>query len=262
MIIYFVSKPRSIGSITFSYASGILFILIISVSSVLSQFVNFFFDETHNPGPHKKTRLGSVALIVRIGIWAGGFLIAVAAVGIPLDKISILIGALGVGIGFGLQNLVNNLVSGIIIAFERPIQIGDTIEVGGKTGTVQEIGVRSSQINNGEGANIIVPNGDLLSQQLINWTQYNRNKLVRVMINIPYKSDFRKARDLIIEELKKNEKIMLDPAPSVTVDSFSENSINYEVKFWIADLSDVSYLRNELMMDIIESFTKNEIQIL
>jgi potassium efflux system protein len=82
------------------------------------------------------------------------------------------------------------------------------------------------------------------------------------MINIPYKSDFRKARDLIIEELKKNEKIMLDPAPSVTVDSFSENSINYEVKFWIADLSDVSYLRNELMMDIIESFTKNEIQIL
>ena len=262
MIIYFVSKPRSIGSITFSYASGILFILIISVSSVLSQFVNFFFDETHNPGPHKKTRLGSVALIVRIGIWAGGFLIAVAAVGIPLDKISILIGALGVGIGFGLQNLVNNLVSGIIIAFERPIQIGDTIEVGGKTGTVQEIGVRSSQINNGEGANIIVPNGDLLSQQLINWTQYNRNKLVRVMINIPYKSDFRKARDLIIEELKKNEKIMLDPAPSVTVDSFSENSINYEVKFWIADLSDVSYLRNELMMDIIESFTKNEIPLL
>jgi potassium efflux system protein len=262
IIINFVNKPRSIGSITFSYASGILFILIIWVSSVLSQFVNFFFDETHNPGPHKKTRLGSVALVVRIGIWASGFLIAVAAVGIPLDKISILIGALGVGIGFGLQNLVNNLVSGIIIAFERPIQIGDTIEVGGKTGTVQEIGVRSSQINNGEGANIIVPNGDLLSQQLINWTQYNRNKLVRIMISIPYKSDFRKARDLIIEELKKNEKIMPDPAPSVTVDSFSENSINYEVKFWIADLSDVSFLRNELMMDIIESFTKNEIPIL
>ena len=106
-------------------------------------------------------------MIVRISIWTAGFLIAIAAAGIPLDKISILIGALGVGIGFGLQNLVNNLVSGIIIAFERPIQIGDTIEISGKTGTVQEIGVRSSQISNGEGANIIVPNGDLLSQQLI-----------------------------------------------------------------------------------------------
>jgi potassium-dependent mechanosensitive channel len=261
IIFYFINKPRSIGSITFSYANGILFVLIIWISSVLSQFVNFFFDETHNPGPHKKSRLGSVALIVRIGIWAGGFLIAVAAVGIPLDKISILIGALGVGIGFGLQNLVNNLVSGIIIAFERPIQIGDTIEVGGKTGTVQEIGVRSSQIYNGEGANIIVPNGDLLSQQLINWTLYNRNKQVRIMISVSYKSDFRKARDLIIGEIKQNEKIMKDPQPTVTVDSFSENSINLEIRFWVADMSDISFLRNELMMDIIESFSKNEIQI-
>ncbi len=262
IIYYFINKPRSIGSITFSYASGILFVLIIWISSVLSQFVNFFFDETHNPGPHKKTRLGSVALIVRIGIWAGGFLIAVAAVGIPLDKISILIGALGVGIGFGLQNLVNNLVSGIIIAFERPIQIGDTIEVGGKTGIVQEIGVRSSQIYNGEGANIIVPNGDLLSQQLINWTLYNRNKQVRIMISIPYKSDFRKARDLIIGKINQNEKIMKDPQPTVIVDSFSENSINLEVRFWVADMSDISFLRSELMMDIIDSFSRNEIPIL
>jgi potassium efflux system protein len=262
VLLYFINKSRSIGSIRFTFASGILFILIIWVSSVLSQFVNFFFDETQNPGPHKKTRLGSVALIVRIAIWAGGFLIAVAAVGIPLDKISILIGALGVGIGFGLQNLVNNLVSGIIIAFERPIQIGDLIEVGGKTGTVQEIGVRSSQIYNGEGANIIVPNGDLLSQQLINWTLYNRNKQVKIAISIPYKSDFRKARDLIIKEIKKNAKIMQDPPPTVTVDSFAANSINYQITFWVADMSDISVLRNEVMMDIIDSFTKNDIPTL
>ncbi len=262
VLLYIINKPRNIGSITFTYASGILFILIIWISSVLSQFVNFFFDQTHNPGPHKKTRLGSVALIVRIGIWAGGFLIAVAAVGIPLDKISILIGALGVGIGFGLQNLVNNLVSGVIIAFERPIQIGDTIEVGGKTGIVQEIGVRSSQIYNGEGANIIVPNGDLLSQQLINWTAYNRNKQVKIAISVPYKSDFRKARDLILEELKKNTKIMQDPPPAVTVNNFAENSVSYDITFWVADMSEISVLRNELMLNIMDTFSKNEIPIL
>jgi potassium efflux system protein len=262
IIYYFINKPRAIGSITFTYASGLLFILIIWISSVLSQFVNFFFDETQNPGPHKKTRLGSVALIVRIGIWAGGFLIAIAAVGIPLDKISILIGALGVGIGFGLQNLVNNLVSGVIIAFERPIQIGDTIEVGGKTGTVQEIGVRSSQIYNGEGANIIIPNGDLLSQQLINWTLYNRNKQVKIPISVPYKSNFRKARDLILEEIKKNGKIMQDPPAAVSVSSFAEDSINYDITFWVADMSDISTMRNEIMLNIIDSFSKNEIPIL
>jgi small-conductance mechanosensitive channel len=261
-LLYLINKPRSIGSITFSYASGILFVLIIWISSVLSQFVNFFFDEKQNPGPQKKTRLGSIALIVRIGIWTTGFLIAVAAAGIPINKISILIGALGVGIGFGLQNLVNNLVSGIIIAFERPIQIGDTIEISGKTGTVQEIGVRSSQINNGEGANIIVPNGDLLSQQLINWTLHNRNKRLKLLISIPYKSDFRKARELILAELNKNDKIMRDPKPAVMVDTFTNNLVNYEIKFWVPDMSETGTIRNDLMLDIIDSFRKNNIEMI
>jgi potassium-dependent mechanosensitive channel len=262
ILLYFINKPRTIGSFTFTFASGLLFVLIIWISSALSEFVNFFFDEKHNPGPKKKTKLGSIALLVRIGIWTTGFLIAVAAAGIPISKISILIGALGVGIGFGLQNLVNNLVSGIIIAFERPIQIGDTIEISGKTGTVQEIGVRSSQINNGEGANIIVPNGDLLSQQLINWTLHNRNKRIKVVISVPYKSDFRKARELILAEIAKNKKIMLDPKPAVTVDTFTNNSVNYEVKFWVPDMSEVGDIRNELMLDIIEAFKKNEIAMI
>ena len=261
ILLYFINKPRTIGSFTFTYANVILFVLIIWISSILSQFVNFFFDERHNPGPKKKTRLGSIALLVRIGIWTTGFLIAIAAAGIPINKISILIGALGVGIGFGLQNLVNNLVSGIIIAFERPFQIGDTIEIAGKTGTVQEIGVRSSQINNGEGANIIVPNGDLLSQQLINWTLHNRNKRIKVVISVPYKSDFRKARDLILAEITKNEKIMRDPKPAVTVDTFANNLVNYEVKFWVPDMSEVGVIRNDLMLNIVESFSKNEIKM-
>lgn len=259
MFLNFIDKPRTIGSFNFSYTSGVLFILIIWISSVLSQFVNFFFDESMNPGPKKKTKLGSIALLVRIGIWTVGFFVAVAAAGIPINKISILIGALGVGIGFGLQNLVNNLVSGIIIAFERPIQIGDTIEISGKTGVVQEIGVRSSQINNGEGANIIVPNGDLLSQQLINWTLHNRNKRVRIQISIPYLADFRKAGDLMQDEINKTDKIMRDPKPVVTVDTFTNNLVNYELKFWVPDMSEVGTIRNELMLNIIESFRKHEI---
>jgi potassium-dependent mechanosensitive channel len=262
ILLFIVNRPRTIGSFTFSLANGILFILIIWISSVLSQFVNFFFDESQNSGQQKKTRLGSIALIVRIGIWTAGFFIAVAAAGIPINKISILIGALGVGIGFGLQNLVNNLVSGIIIAFERPIEIGDTIEVGGKTGTVQEIGVRSSQINNGEGANIIIPNGDLLSQQLINWTMHNRNKRVKVLISVPYKSDFRKARELMLAEVTRNEKIMRDPKPAVTVETFSNELVNYEIKFWVPDMSEVGEIRNEIMLDIIDSFAKNNISMI
>ncbi len=128
-----------------------------------------------------------------------------------------------------------------------------------KTGTVQEIGVRSSQISNGEGANIIVPNGDLLSQQLINWTMHNRNKRIKILLSVPYQSDFRKARDLVLEELNKNQKIMRDPKPAVTVDTFSNNAVNFEVKFWVPDMSEVGPIRNELMLDIISSFSKNAI---
>src|SRR5665213_270915 len=256
---YFFNKNRTIGSFAFSYSSLVVFLLVIWVSSILSQFVSFFFDQNRQAGIHKKSKLGSLALIVRITIWTAGFLIAIAAAGIPINKISILLGALGVGIGFGLQNLVNNLVSGIIIAFERPIQIGDTIEIAGKTGTVQEIGVRASQISNGEGANIIIPNGDLLSQQLINWTLHNRNRRVHFLIAIPYKSDFKKARDLIEAELKKNDKMLKDPPPSVTVDSFANNAVNFEISFWVSDLSESGSLRNGLMLDIFESFSKNEI---
>ncbi|MDP4130005.1 MAG: mechanosensitive ion channel, partial [Bacteroidota bacterium] len=256
---YFFNKNRTIGSFGYSYSSLVVFLLVIWVSSILSQFVSFFFDQNRQEGVHKKSKLGSLALIVRIGIWTAGFLIAIAAAGIPINKISILLGALGVGIGFGLQNLVNNLVSGIIIAFERPIQIGDTIEISGKTGTVQEIGVRSSKINNGEGANIIIPNGDLLSQQLINWTLHDRSRRVHILISVPYKSDFRKARDLIAEEIKKNEKILKDPPPAVAVDSLTNNQINFEISFWVSDLSEISSLRNGLMLDVFESFSKNEI---
>jgi small-conductance mechanosensitive channel len=256
---FFFNRRRAIGSITYSYSSVVLFLLIIWISSVLSQFVSFFFDQNRHAGIQKKSKLGSVTLIVRITIWTAGFLIAIAAAGIPIDKLSILLGALGVGIGFGLQNLVNNLVSGIIIAFERPMQIGDTIEISGKTGTVQEIGVRSSKINNGEGASIIIPNGDLLSQQLTNWTLNDRSRSVKISVAVPYTSDFRKARDLIEEEVRKNDKILKSPAATTTVNSFADNAVNFEISFWVSDLSEISSLRNELMLCIFESFAKNGI---
>jgi potassium-dependent mechanosensitive channel len=256
---YFFSKKRAIGSISFSYSNLVIFLLIIWISSLLSRFVNFFFDQNRATGSTKRSKLGSITLIIRIGIWTAGFLIAIAAAGIPIDKISILLGALGVGIGFGLQNLVNNLVSGIILAFERPIQIGDLIEIGGRTGVVQEIGVRSSKIDNGEGANIIVPNGDMLSQQLINWTLNGRNRRSHLAISVPFKSDFKKAKDLIGEVIQQNDRIMKDPAPEVIVNAFANNAVSFEILYWLADFSEVQSLNNQLLLEIAESFSKNGI---
>ncbi|MDN3655283.1 mechanosensitive ion channel [Ferruginibacter paludis] len=258
---HFFEATRTIGSMVFTFESVAIFIFIIWLSSVISGFISFFFgsEKLHTTG--KRSRLGSMMLLIRLAIWILGFFIAVAAAGIPIDKLSIMIGALGVGIGFGLQNIVNNLVSGVILAFERPIQVGDLIEVGGKMGVVKEIGVRSSKINNNEGADIIVPNGDLLSQHLINWTMQDRNKQVEYTIGIPYNSDIEKVRGIIRETLAGEEKIMAAPVPSITVKQFGERTIDLKISFWVFDLSEAGAIRSNAMIKIYEKLTAAGIQL-
>jgi small-conductance mechanosensitive channel len=261
LITRFFETTRTIGSMVFTFQSVAIFIFIIWLSSVISGFISFFFgsDKIHKTG--KRSRLGSMMLLIRLAIWILGFFIAVAAAGIPIDKLSIMIGALGVGIGFGLQNIVNNLVSGVILAFERPIQVGDLIEVGGKMGVVKEIGVRSSKINNNEGADIIVPNGDLLSQHLINWTMQDRNKQVEYMIGIPYNSDIEKVREIIRQTLAGNEKIMPTPGPSVIVKQFGERTIDLKISFWVFDLSEAGAVRSNAMIEIYQKLAAAGIQL-
>jgi small-conductance mechanosensitive channel len=202
-----------------------------------------------------------VILLIRLAIWTAGFLIAVAAAGIPLDRVSIMIGALGVGIGFGLQTIVNNLVSGVIIAFERPIQVGDQIEIGGKSGTVKEIGVRASKIHNSEGADIIIPNGDLLSQHLINWTMQGRSKRVEFTIGVPYSTNLDVARNLIDEKLKENKNILQTPEPVIIIQDFSDYAINIRILLWVPDLASAGSVRTTAMIDIKNTLAGAGIQL-
>ncbi len=249
----FFSQERNIGSMTFTFQSVAVFFVIIWISTVISKFINFFFAHDAAKSTGKRSSLGSMLLLIRLAVWALGFFIAIAAAGIPLDKLSIMIGALSVGIGFGLQNIVNNLVSGVIIAFEQPIQVGDQIEIGNKAGTVKEIGVRSSTIKSGDGADIIIPNGDLLSQHLINWTMQNRNKRVEFIIGVPYNSNVPMVKTLIQEVLEKNENILHAPAPVIIVQAFAEKSIDVRIMFWVPDLSTAGSLRSAAMIEIFEA---------
>ena len=254
-LVSFFNATRTIGNMVFTFQSVAVFIFIIWLSSVISGFINFFFGNDKLKPTGKRSRIGSMMLLIRLTIWILGFFIAVAAAGIPIDKLSIMIGALGVGIGFGLQNIVNNLVSGVIIAFERPIQVGDLIEVGGKMGIVKEIGVRSSKINNNEGADIIVPNGDLLSQHLINWTMQDRNKQVEFMIGMPYEADITKVKTIIQDTLTKNEKIMITPAPAIMLKQFGDRALDLKILFWVYDLSDAGSIRSNAMIEIYQKLT-------
>lgn len=176
-------------------------------------------------------RLGSSILLIRLGVLSLGLLIAKGAFGIPIDKITVILGALSLGIGFGLQTIFNNLVSGIILNFERPIQIEDDIEVGVRSGKVKDVGVRSSKLQAYDGSEIIIPNGDLLFQHLINWTLSDKQRRVELLIGVGYDSDMELVRDILRKQLDKEE-IIKKPEPKVCLQTFGDSSVNFRVLFW------------------------------
>jgi potassium efflux system protein len=257
----FFSTTRVIGNISFNYKSVAIFIGIIWFSSVISGFINFFFGHEKAGTTGSRKKIGSMMLLIRLAIWSIGFMVAIAAAGIPLDKISIMIGALGVGIGFGLQNIANNLVSGIILAFERPIQIGDQIEIGNKAGTVKEIGVRSSKIKSSDGSDIIIPNGDLLSQHLTNWTMKDLNKRAAFTISVSYNADILLVKKTIQDILAKNEVILQTPQPSILLQTFADSGFEVNISFWVPDLSKAGSIRSEVMIAVYNALKESGIEL-
>lgn len=260
-VINFLDKPRQILNASFNYSQIAVFILIIYLSSFLANTIGYIASlKDEQQGAERSKRLGSSILLIRLAIFTLGFLIAIAASGIPIDKITIILGALSVGIGFGLQTIVNNLVSGIILAFERPIQIGDTIQVGTVEGVVKDIGIRASKIKNWDGAEVIIPNGDLLAHHLTNWTLSDKTRRVELTIGVAYESDMDLVTELIQKELGTDE-IMKLPAPKVFLQTFGENSVNFRVLFWVDDVDIWVTIRDQVMRGIFKSFKENGIEI-
>ncbi len=259
----FLTLSRKIGNTTFTFAGFILFILIIYLSTVVAKIISYFFEfaDEHAIKTSRRAKYSSSILLVRLSIWIIGFLIAIAASGIPIDKITIIIGALGVGIGFGLQNLVNNVVSGLVMVFEKPIQVGDLIEVGDKTGTVRSMGIRASKILTLEGSEVIIPNGDMLSQNLINWTLSNTHKRICLDVGVSYGSDIEKVKNIFKTIVEENEDVMSDPVPLILLDGFGDSSVNFKVLCWVADIDNWLRIKSILMSRIFEEFYKNEITI-
>ena len=249
LVTMFFERQRTLGGHSFSFGSIAVFVGVIWISIIISKSINFFFGRESGT-PAKRNNMASMMLLIRLAIWALGFIIAVTAAGIPMSKITIMLGALSVGIGFGLQNIANNLVSGIILAFERPIQVGDQIEIDGKSGRVKEIGVRSSKLATGDGSDLIIPNGDLLSHHLTNWTMQNLHKNISFVIGIDYSSDIAAARKIILDILEKSDKILKTPAPGIVLDAFADTSLNIKISVWVPDLSSAGSTRSQIMIDV------------
>ncbi|RYE36980.1 MAG: mechanosensitive ion channel [Sphingobacteriaceae bacterium] len=258
-----LSQQHVIGDTKFTFGNIILFVIIIWVASTLSKIITYFFEfaDQHAVSTSRKSKLSSSILLVKLSIFGSGFLLAIIASSIPIEKINIIIGALSVGIGFGLQTIVNNLVSGVILAFEKPVQIGDIIEVGGHAGSIKEMGIRASKIATSDGSEIIIPNGDLLSQHLTNWTLSNNNRRVELIVGVAYGSELDKVRKLLYHLIMDREYVMKTPQPMVLIHNFGDNSVDFRILFWVEDLTKWLELKSRVMSDIYETFYQEKIEI-
>jgi small-conductance mechanosensitive channel len=259
----FLNHPYKFSSTAFTFRSVLVFIIVIWISGLLARIISYFYDfagqQTKLTPQAKKTR--SSILLIRLTVFVVGFFVAITAAGIPMDRVTIIIGALGVGIGFGLQNIVNNLVSGIILAFEKPVQVGDIIEVSGKSGTIKEIGIRSSKIECGDGSELIVPNGDLISHHVVNWTLSNNNRRVELIIRVTYGSDVVKVENILKTIIHSHDDIMSTPAPSVFLYNFSDTAVEFRMWFWAAEITKWLSLKSDVMRAIYVEFAKEGIEI-
>lgn len=257
----FLSKERILGETHFQFGSILLFLVILYIASFLANNIAYFASiKDQKTNLSRKQRLGSSILLIRLAVLIVGFFIGMAAAKIPFDNVAIVLGALSVGIGFGLQTIINNLVSGIILAFERPIQIGDEIQVGLNAGTVKDVGIRASKIQAYDGSEIVIPNGDLLSQSLINWTLSDKKRRVELIIGVGYGSDMKLVKS-VLEEVLTGERILKAPTPHVYMQTFNDSSVDFRVLFWVESMDIWIDVRAEVMSTIFEKFAENNIEI-
>jgi len=240
--ITFVTSSFEVGELSVSLVDILAFFLTIQLSIWISKFIRFIIEEEvyQRTKTGDKGVSGTISLMVRYTVISLGVVLAFAAAGIEFGKIAILVGALGVGIGFGLQSIFNNLVSGLILALERPIQVGDVVEVGDLMGVVKEIGFRASRIRTYEGAEVIVPNGDLISSQMINWTLSDKRRRLQVDVGVAYGTDPKKVLKVLREAAEAHPDILPDPAPLPRFLGFGDYTLNFQLLFWIPDF-DISF---------------------
>ena len=257
-IYQFFTTRKTIGNTAFTYGNILIFGAIIYLSNFLQKYIGYFFGETDDEfiSASKASKL----ILLRLVLLLIGFTLAILASGVQLDKITIVIGALGVGIGLGLQNIVTNLVSGFILVFERPFHIGDFIEVGAQKGRVRNIGMRSTKLITNEGAEIIVPNGDLLSGHVVNWTLSNNH--VRMEQPIKVGAEYlQQAKDLILQELKNNANVLHESDPEILIESITENVIELNIICWIINIHNSQSIKSEILNNIYQLFKTNNVKL-
>jgi small-conductance mechanosensitive channel len=252
----------AIGQVSISLGTIIVFVFSVWLAVYVSRVTRFFLDEDVLPRLDLPRGVpGAISTGVHYLIISAALLFGTAAAGLDLTKLAIVVGALSVGIGFGLQNIVNNFVSGLILLFERPIQVGDHVQVGQLMGRVSRIGIRASTVRMYEGSEVIVPNGDLISQQVVNYTLSDRDRRMEVIVGVAYGTDLEKARDVIANAVSTVSLVSTKTPTQVLFHGFGESSLDFRILFWIDDFENGLVALSEVGVAVNRALKEDGIEI-
>jgi small-conductance mechanosensitive channel len=248
--------------VSISLGDVVAFGVTIAAAFLLSRLIRFVLQEDVYPRVGLARGLPyALSSLVHYVVVVAGFVFAVAEVGFDVNRMTILAGAFGVGIGIGLQNVVANFVSGLILLLERRVHVGDQIQVGELGGEVREIGLRSSTIRTWEGAEVIVPNGNLTSDRVTNWTLSDRMRRIDLAVGVAYGS----APDRVLEMLRGvamvHPKVLAEPAPLALCMGFGDSALNFELRVWTARFEEWLVIRSELAVAIHAALAAAKIEI-
>ncbi len=204
----------------------------------------------------------AVASLVRYVVLGIAFIVVLQLMGIDMTSLALLFGALGVGIGFGLQNITNNFVSGLIILLERPIKVGDRIEMRGVSGDVTNISMRATTIRTNDNISMIVPNSDFITSTVINWSHTDRNVRFNFPVSVSYKEDPERVRGILLEVARENDGVLAFPPPDVLFNEYGDNAIVLNLRVWTRDYTDrPGVLKSQLYYAIFRKFREHGIEI-
>jgi potassium-dependent mechanosensitive channel len=267
----FLNTRLERGSISTSVGDIVAFFVTVLAAYLLSAFIRFVLEEDVYP----RTRIAAgqsyaLSSILNYAVLAIGFALALGVLGMDLTKMTVLAGAFGVGLGFGLQSVVNNFVSGLILLFERPIHVGDTVQVGNLQGRVRRIGIRASIVRTMQGAEIIVPNAQLITEQVTNWTLSDQLRRVDLPVGVNYGAEAKKVIALLEGVARANPQVLQDPAPRCLFMSYGDSSINFELRAW-TEYSNSQQVHSDLTVAIYDAvyaagmsfpFAQREVRVL
>lgn len=252
----------SIGAVQISPAAIILGLLIFVFGLLVTRFVQRWLDRSLLDGAKFES---GISTTIRTGVGYVGFivsaLLAVSYAGLDFTNIAIIAGALSVGIGFGLQSIVNNFVSGLILLVERPVKVGDWVIVGDQQGYIRRISVRATEIETFDRSSVIIPNSELITNKVTNWTHGDSVGRLLINVGVAYDSNVKQVYN-ILKEIGNNHPKSLNSIPAVVVfENFGDSSLDFSLRVYIANIREMLHVETELRMSILEAFQEHKIEI-